>query len=365
MHDPLGRTPSFAIDREFEPLLDLLDGTRTIEQMRQSLLMRRGLDLEIEDLREFIGELGQNGWLEGVHANDGPEVGRSCGSSQAGVLYPKDPEALRACLRSIAGGPELRGGKKTCGVLLPHHPFEVAPSTWRHALRSLPAARDLDLIVVVSTDFAHQEPPLVWLDEDMESVFGPLPAARAVLHRLGECSPNLRSGPGRSARSPGFELALQALHFAYGDAVPPILPLLCGRLRGDALPQADQGEFGRAISTLCVALNGLRVLFVASAELRHEGLLFSGRETPQQGRVEAEERDRACLNGLATNNLRHFLRGIRNAAGELEVSGALTLFALMHLLPLDYYGDAPTYEQVSLPEAPQDWSGVAAMSFYA
>src|SRR5687767_14931911 len=105
VRDPLGLAEPFAIDADFGVVLDLLDGTRTLPQIRQSLLMAHSIDLPAEDLADFIADLGDHGLLDDdqfrdlwadahadfVEADERPPT-------LAGVVYPDHPGELAAVL---------------------------------------------------------------------------------------------------------------------------------------------------------------------------------------------------------------------------------------------------------------------------
>ncbi|MCA9687593.1 MAG: hypothetical protein KC457_35865, partial [Myxococcales bacterium] len=101
LRDPLELCDPFAIDADFTPVIDALDGQRTPAQIRQSLLMRGQLDIDLEELQDFIAELGEAGFLDDdsfrarwTAAHDAFSDLELRPARRAGLLYPDDPEDL-------------------------------------------------------------------------------------------------------------------------------------------------------------------------------------------------------------------------------------------------------------------------------
>ena len=65
LRDPLGVAPMQKIEKDLEPVLDALDGTKTASQIRQSLSMVHGLVLDPADFDAFVTQLERDGLLEG------------------------------------------------------------------------------------------------------------------------------------------------------------------------------------------------------------------------------------------------------------------------------------------------------------
>ena len=108
LSDPLGIAPLEKLDRDFEVVLDALDGTKSIAQIRQSLSMMHGLSIPRADLDDFVAQLDADGFLEGesfsrlqATAVSAFDLSDRRATSVAGTLYPDDPVALGALLHEV------------------------------------------------------------------------------------------------------------------------------------------------------------------------------------------------------------------------------------------------------------------------
>src|SRR5690606_34326414 len=103
LHDPLGVAEPVAVPLEYAGVLELMDGTRSVGQIRQSLRLRTALCVDREDLEAFVADLSSAGWLDDPVFRDlrSQQVAAFEGCTVrtprwADVLYPADPERLRA-----------------------------------------------------------------------------------------------------------------------------------------------------------------------------------------------------------------------------------------------------------------------------
>ena len=352
LRDPMNVAESFALDAEFAPVLDLRDGSRTVLQVRQSLRMRGVLDLPVDALSDFVDNLRAEGWLDddvfrerwaAMHADfldEDPRVARF-----AGLLYPADADTLGAAYRNIFGeSPRTRVDSPVVGVLVPHGPLDLVGETLARTLTDLPRAEDLECVVILGTDHGTGLLPYAAAHRGFDTPLGPIPAHAPILDALDRrvewaFREELRH---RSAHS--IELAAVTLRALYGDAVPPIVPVLCGP---GVLRTRDPEAAERFSATLEGLLDGHRVLVWGSAELSHGGVAYGRPALDRSGVASLEDRDRECLDDLVRGRLAALSKKCRADHPQGRPSGGAVMHTLRQLLP-DARANLAAYRAVEI-----------------
>ncbi len=367
LRDPMGVSESFALDVDFAPVLKLFDGTRTLAQIRQSLLMRGAMTLDADDLRRFVTSLSEAGWLDdpafaelwaSVHAEfieTDPRAPR-----HAGLLYPEHPPELRTALRGVLGDTaRTRPETDIVGVLAPHGPLELVGEVLDSTLRDLPTAAHLDTVVVLGTDHGLGLLPYAVARRGFATPLGVVPADLPTLDALERRVDWVRREEIRHRDAHSIELALLPLQAIYGSQMPPIVPVLCsaGVLRGN-----DPSEAERFVAVLEGLLEGRRALVWGSAELSHAGPAY-GRPALTDDSLDAIAlRDRACLDDLVYGRTRALASRCREDHPQGRPSGGAVMTTVRQLLP-DARAELASYTQRKSPGESQGRLGLAGVRF--
>jgi AmmeMemoRadiSam system protein B len=362
LRDPLRIAESVAIDEEFAPVLDLLDGTRTVAQVRQSLLLRGTLDVPEGDLAQFVGDLDGQGLLEGERfaARWQAELARfiaapTRAATLGDVAYPADPAQARRLMDEILPPipDRFEDRSRVVGVLCPHQPPSAVAAVLDATLRELPPADELDLIVVLATDHAPGLLPYALTSKPYETALGELPTAgrlvRALEQRVGWA---LREEV-RHRQADSLEIAALLIRALWGERAPPILPLLCGRSSLDA---SASGQVDELLANLEVLVDDDRVLYWASAELCHVGPAYEA-VGPAPARV--WEHEEGILEALVSGRPEQLARRLAHGPAALRSSGAPALSTLAKLLPVGARGHVTAHEALAAPGTERGVLGVA------
>ncbi len=369
VRDPLGLAQPFGLDAELAPVLDLLDGTRTLAQIRQSLLLGHGLDLPLAELGAFVAELRDQGLLDDeafrerwadLHADFLDAEVRA--PTLAGLVYPADPEALAAQLErwlpaAPQGPPRTRPHGTVLGVLVPHGPIDAVGPLLDETLRGLPPPEDLGHVVILGTDHGPGLLPYAVTDKPYATPRGTLPLAADLLAALERRVPWARREELRHREAISLELAAVVLQHVYGERCPPVLPVLCGIT---ALVDPEQRQacerFELALGSLC---EDRPVLWWLSAELGHAGPAYGRPPLGATGHVELQARDAELLAALRTGDEPALVRAALREHPQGPPSGGPTLVAAARMLPPGYRGEL--VRQTSY-EAPGDQPGVVGVA---
>lgn len=367
LRDPFGVAESFGLDAEFAPVLELLDGQRTVAQIGQSLRFR-GIAVERDDLDAFVAALAGGGWLDDdVFRDRWRELHDAFSEAavrlpaHAGVVYPSSREAIEIALPLPSPAVSSRLGSID-GLLCPYQPFERAPSTFAAVLAALPDPAELDNIVVLATDHAQGLLPVAMVDKPHRTPLGDVPVARDVCRELSKRCPWLTREQLRHRHALGPEMAAVLLARRYGDRCPPIVPLLCGQ---SAWPDTAMEEVDAFLAASEVVLGRRRVLWLTMAELGHIGPAFGQPGLTPETIERQRTMDRELLD-LLTGSIAVFrvVKALRAHAEDSRLSSAATLALLMQLLPAGVRGAQLHHDLVAAVGDEPGVASVAAMAFH-
>lgn len=371
VRDPLGLAEPFALDAELTPVLEMLDGTRTLAQIRQSLLMTQGLDLPADDLAEFVEQLRAGGLLDdaefrerwaALHSDFLQAAVRP--PTLAGLVYPAAPDALAAQLeRSIPSGvSRTRPDSTVLGVLVPHGPIEPVGPLLDETLRGLPPPETLEHVVILGTDHGPGLLPYAATDKAYRTPLGELPVAIDLLGALRRRVPWVLREQVRHRDALSLELAVLYLRHLYGERCPPVLPVLCGATAlTDPEQQAARERFELALGALC---EDRPVLWWLSAELGHAGPAYGRPPLSDPHRVELLERDAELLAALRHGDDDHLVRTCLRDHPQGPPSGGPPLVAAARMLPAGYRGELVRQTSYAAPGPTPGVVGVAGVRLH-
>jgi hypothetical protein len=372
LRDPLRLSDPVAIDELFGPVLDLMDGQRTLAQIRQSLLLSGTLDVDAGDLQAFAEDLSEGGLLDDEHFLDlwqaeyeRFDAKESRPSQLGGIAYPETARELSTLVAQCVPDPASRfdPDSKLLGVLCPHQPIDVAASVLSATLVDLPPADRIDGIVVLGTDHNAGLLPYVLTGKDYDTPLGSVPGWHQMVDLIEARVEWVRREEMRHRHADSIELAAVLLRHLYGDACPPVLPILCGlsSLRsGDDADQVDE-----LLATLEVLLGRERVLFWGSAELSHAGPAYGFPPLDSNAASEVRDHDNECIDSLVRGRLDQMVRRCLDDRGQGRRSGTAAMNTLARLLPVGYRAKLAAYEAVNEPGGEPGQLGIAGVRFYA
>jgi AmmeMemoRadiSam system protein B len=372
LRDPLNLSEPVALDGDFAPVLDMLDGKRTLSQVRQSLLMGANLDVPEQDLAVFVGDLRKAGLLEGEHFQRLWEAEHRRFSAAptrqaqlADLYYPADLDEMDEVLAEALPETDRRidADSELLGVLCPHQPLDVAAEVLRSTLFGLPPAEAIDCVVVLGTDHNPGLLPYVLTSKDYETPLGPVPADTRLVTDIERHVDWVRREELRHRHCASLELSAVLLRAIYGDACPPTLFVLCGltslSTRDEAATQVDEFQ-----STLEVLLTRRRVLWWGSAELSHAGPAYGHPALDRATAQAVEDHDRDCLDSLIRGRPEQLVRRGLDDRGQGKPSGTATMATLARLLPVGYRAELSAYARAKPPGQDPGQIGMAGLRFF-
>ncbi|TPV92322.1 MAG: AmmeMemoRadiSam system protein B [Myxococcales bacterium FL481] len=366
LRDPVGLAEPFAVDADFSPVLDLLDGQHSMAQIRQSLRFR-GFEVEQPDLESFVASLQAAAWLddETFRARWREAHDEFCRASirpaaHAGVVYADDPAELA---RVLGPPPSLgpRADNGVVGVVCPYQPFEAAPQLYRRLIHTLPDPRGLEAIVVIGTDLGRGRLPLALSNKPYETPLGVVPVAAEVSRALATRCPWIEREQWRHRAALSTEIAAVVLAQAYGRECPGVVPLLCGRTAASDDGESETEAFLAAAEAL---LGSMRVLWFVVAELSHVGPAFGGGRLTPELLERVHDRDREVIAACSGDVVaRRVVKALDRAHEAGPLSSAPTLNVAAQLLPVGCRGELLDLARIpAVGEAPGEVT-IATLAF--
>ena len=350
LHDPLGIAErTILLPEGMAPLLALADGTRDEAGMQASLLLRTGVHVSQEQIRELIQGLDEACLLDNdtyeaavVAALARYREAESRPTSHAGAVYPDSRSKLAAALRDYEGrapaAEPLPAPVRVTGVVSPHIDYERGWKTYAQLwARCAGALDDVELAVILGTDHKGGPGALTLTRQSYASPLGTLPTDREVvdglagvigevdafdeeIHHLGEHS---------------IELAAVWFQRAVGRAVPTV-PILCGTMFEvvtGGIPVKGYGRLDDAIGYLEGVIRERRTLVIAAGDLAHVGPAFGDpHPVSAPARASLASADARTIAAIDAGDAQGFLDISRAERDARKICGISPIYIALRLL---------------------------------
>lgn len=187
LRDPMGISEGLWVSEHALYLISLMDGTRSLLDIKADFLRATGYLLRDEEIKELLESLEENFLLEGprfrerLNALKQELISKGVREpSHVGIVYPSEPEELRSFLK-------LEEKEETfpmLGIMAPHMDLRVAKRTYWEGYGRLRGEKKLVLILGVS-HYWHEMPFSV-LPVDIATPFGTLKTRKDLINKLQE-----------------------------------------------------------------------------------------------------------------------------------------------------------------------------------
>jgi AmmeMemoRadiSam system protein B len=374
LQDPLRLSEtSVFMPQAIAPLLAFCDGTRTLDELRASLMVRAGVQLSSTDVARVIAKLDGALLLDNPRSRAAKQealaVYRSAPArppALAGRGYPDEPGELRAMLDSYVA--PVRNGRRPVtgpyrGLVSPHIDYDrggpVYAEVWNRAAEAVRAA---DVALILGTDHNGGAGTVTPTRQSYATPYGVLPtdqaAVDALVDALGEEAAFDEELHHRGEHS--IELAAVWLHHMRGGRPCRLVPVLTGSfygfVHGEQGAPAQDPALGRAVAALRSALAGRQALVVAAGDLAHIGPAFEGQPVDFLRKARLEVQDRALIETLCRGDAEGFFEMIRAEDDRRNVCGLPPIYLALKVLG-DVRGEPAGYDR-----RPADMNGTSFVS---
>jgi AmmeMemoRadiSam system protein B len=376
LRDPLRLNEHIVIvPQQMGPVLALLDGTRDLDELRASLMIRAGLRFSNGELAHFVDQLDRALLLQSNRFLKACDTALTeyrqlpfRRPSSADASYPSDPDELAAMLDSYldqVSATELFEGR---GMVSPHIDYERGGPVYAQVWSKMTEmARQAELAVILGTDHNGGEGMLTLTRQHYATPFGVLPTAADVVDVVAEAiGPELAFEEElHHIGEHSIELAAVWLHHARDRQPIELVPILCGSfhhfISTPFEPKSDP-TLSRAVEALKVALAGRRVLIVAAGDLAHVGPAF-GSSLPVDfaGRARLAAADDALIDTICAGDAEAFYRQIEAEQDHRNVCGLAPIYLTLRMLG-ETSGERAGYERCPADQDNTSWVSICGVT---
>lgn len=266
------------------PILELLDGTRTITDITSIFNTSAATPINAASLEVFISDLDAMCLLESATYRQTKQVIDDFRSATvrpaicAGNAYPDTAEELTAFLASIMNlsAPQEIPAK---GIIAPHIDVRLGGSVYSAAYQAI-SRSDADLFVIFATSHYANYDLIIPTDKDFETPLGIVRTDRELLAAIREKLPFEVTTDDIAHRAEhSIELELIFLQHCFPERNFTILPLLVTSfepfMSAGILPSENEkvAQFAHAVRSV-VEQSGRKAVYISSGDLAHIGRKF-------------------------------------------------------------------------------------------
>lgn len=355
VRDPLGVCENAVVLRfEVLPLLQMLDGQSTVEEMAARAVAETGDVRHADGVRAFVADLDRLYLLDSeryrARRREIAEEYRRLPVREpelAGVSYPADPDELRAFLgghfaeaRAISEAAAEGGAAAPAdpvALAVPHLELRRAGPLMALGFLALPAEPPPDLVFLLGTGHSLYQNTAALTDKAARTPLGDLGSDREVVERLAG-----RLGPAAFEEETAFRsehsIEFAALYLAYRYGTHPrLVPMLCGgfhRLLDEGLRPGEDALFpaltaGLAEEAARARAAGRRVLFLAAVDLSHVGPRFGDAALDGETLEAIRRSDQEALAAAATGRAEAWFDAVAAHGDATRICGYSALYALL------------------------------------
>lgn len=336
-------------------LIELADGTRTLDQIANKMLETTGLMVETEQISALMNSLDQCYLLDNDRARRRLSEISPRPAYHAGGGYPENPSELAIFLDEILDKPALPESKFCPASVLPHIDFfrgrESYQAGYRH-LHGLAQGTEPVTVVILGISHALSQTPFILTAKDFDTPLGVVETDRSAVSALAQelpFDPFLDEYNHLGEHSVEFHAVV--LKRLMKDRPFKIVPVLCcsffEAIRGGFSPLELKGV-SRFIENLESLKSRERVHFLASVDLAHMGVQFGGRPLDRSFLEQLKGRDLESLHGLTRGDAEQFFATHQKDRGERNYCGTPAIYTLLRLFPERF--TLHHYQQCSDPD---------------
>jgi MEMO1 family protein len=346
-HDTMGyTTPDFALDRKTEPVLSLLNGRQSIQQISHLL----NGSIEPFDLLEFIQLLDQHRILDSKHFRlfsnriekdfEKTEVRKP---ALSGNSYPDDPAQLDAYLAQLFDEYAPAGDlpKPQKAIYAPHIDLRVGPKQYVEAFSALRPLRPKRVIILATSHYAssygalYDNIPFIGSRKDLQIPGRLFRTDREFLDRLNDHQTGTCFTTADRAHrvEHSIELHLLFLHHIWKHDFS-VVPILVGGI--DDLFYAPKGHLAGQVETFTESLRSLDTpdtFYLISGDLSHVGKKFGDPEAAESMRSRVEQSDQEFIDLALEANPERLLQHLKKSYDATRICGYPPLYTFLSAFP--------------------------------
>jgi MEMO1 family protein len=350
-HDSMGyAAPNFALDRQAEPVLSLINGRYSVQQIVRLL----NNSVEANDLLEFVQMLDQNRVLNTKHyrlfANRLEKDFEKSGVRKpalAGESYPDDADLLKAYLSELIPAKNADSRTNVKALYAPHIDLRVGEKQYTEAFSHIKNLRPERVVILGTSHYAgyyesqYSAYPFIGSVKEHLIPGRSLGADTEALTKLEESGAlTLNDRAHRIEHSIEIHL-LFAAHIWQHDFT--IVPVLTAGF--DELFYHASGDLAGKIQAFTEVLRRLddgSTFFLISGDLSHVGRKFGDSKPAEEMKNDVEQTDRVFMELAVKNHHSKLLEHMSSGYDATRICGYPPLYTFLKAFP-DMKGEQINY----------------------
>lgn len=345
-HDSRDYIPSdFALNRETETLLSLIDGRKSINDLKPYI----GDEVTVQQLKEFIQFLDKNrllssGYYQSYSQGIESQYEQSTihTSNTAGNSYPADPDELKSFLGEAFGKDDFKETKATPRALYaPHIDPRIALDSYIKAFAPIRNLKPKRVVMIATSHYAglypdtYKEHPFILVNKDFKLPFGTIRRDQKSIEQLLDNDCGITSHDRAHRTEHSIELHLLFLSYLW-DHDFQIIPFLVRNL--DDLYYMEDGHLGQQLDDFSRLIDNTfsddpDTFFLISGDLAHFGKKF-GDSTPASNLFnEVEHFDQQFLEYGSQNRDDLLLKLMKEETDPYRICGFPPLYTFLNIMP--------------------------------
>ncbi len=295
LRDPLALSSNTVLVPDtMASIIPLLDGSRDIGGLQSTILLRSGMYISQEDIKELLTSLNNAYLLENQTSKNvidsALEQYQNAPYRQpahSNIVYPGKKNNFIASIhpyeqKALKIDP-LPESVKVTGMVSPHIDYqrggEIYAQLWRRCSNSL---KEIELVILLGTDHNGRSGSLTLTKQNYATPIGQLPTEVEVVRKLSNVigTESAFADEIHHINEHSIELSCNWLH-RYLERPVPMVPILCGSfyeyLAGNKNIEEDE-QMNEAIDYLKKVTKERRTLVIAAGDLSHVGPAFGDRQ---------------------------------------------------------------------------------------
>ena len=376
LRDPLRLTDHvMVVPQQLGPVLAMLDGTRNLDELRASLMVRAGMRATNGELQQIVDQLDRALLLHSQRFLDACDTALTeyhrapyREPSSAGSSYPSDPADLAVMLDEYLDDITDVTPFAGRGLVSPHIDFERGGQVYAEIWQKMAeAARKAEIAVVFGTDHNGGQGMLTLTRQNYATPYGILPTATGVVDAMADAiGPELAFEEElHHIGEHSIELAAVWLHHVRDRQPIELVPILTGSFHhfiNTPFEPSTDPTISAALQALERTLDGRKALIVAAGDLAHVGPAF-GDEVPVDfaGRARLAADDNALMATICAGDAEAFYRKLEAEHDRRNVCGLAPVYLTLRLLG-DTSGECAGYDRCPADQNGASWVSICGVA---
>ncbi|MCX6012143.1 MAG: AmmeMemoRadiSam system protein B [Chloroflexi bacterium] len=378
LSDPLGiSTSTMFFPGVVVFLLSLMDGTRDAGGIRAGFQLHTGIPVSQDQVNDVIQKLDDAVFLDNEHYikayTEALNDYRSAPSRPpilAGQCYPAYSNKINLFFKQYFSRIEdSRESKNVRGLISPHIDFQrggdIYARVWAAAKT---AVTEADLIVILGTDHNEGEGRITLTCQSYETPFGIIQTDTKLIEELAKIIGKEAAFEfelnNRGEHS--IESAIVWIQYLLDKAQTKVLPVLCGSFHNffqAGISPLRSPTIALTVEFLRKLAGERRVLFVAAADMAHQGPAF-GDPFPLDivGYAKMNSDDEGILKLIGDGTAEEFYAEIARDCDKRHICGVSPIYIMKSIIP-DVRGKLVGYAQCPASEDGTSQVSICGMIF--